>query len=163
DYFVGPGRVWSENGRARGSLPITLMNRFGIINCAHNGLIAFSYTAKKIDDVQVLFDQETCHFLKFDAWGAGRATYAPHRVDARAAIGAAFAQERADRIPTKPLAALAADRGADVTRLLGGLPRDDDLTTAGAYFEGTHYTNGCSTRSGPYPYCDVMLLTSFST
>ena len=164
DYFVGPGRVWSENGHARGSLPITLMYRDdGLINCAHNGLIGFTYTKTSIDDVQILVDQETCHFVKFDLWGAGRATYAPHRVDGAEAIRTAFAQERSDRIPTKPLAALATDYGADVTRLLGGLPRDDDLTTAGAYFEGTHYTNGCSTRSGPYPYCEVMLLTSFST
>ena len=161
DYFVSPGRVWSEGEYAHASLPFTLMNR--IVNCAHNGLLTFRYTATRIEEVRVLVNQETCHFTKFDLWGEGLARYTPGPVAGADATRAAFASEQAQRIPTKPLAALATDYGADLALLLTGLPTNDDLTTAGVYFEGTHYTTPCNTRGGAHPYCGHMLLTSFST
>lgn len=161
DYFVDVGRVWSEDGVGRASLPFALMNRY--VNCTHNGVVGFTYAAGNVTDVRVEVTQETCHFAKFDLWGEGRATYTPGPVAHADAIRADVAQERAHRLPTRPIAQLAADRGVDLERLLEGLPRDDDLTTAGAFVDGIHYTADCTTRSGPYPYCEEMLHTSFST
>ena len=159
DLFVSPGRVWSEGTDHRGSLPFTLVSRD--VNCAHNGLLGFRYSATTIDEVRVLINQETCHFLKFDMWGPGVAHYVPYVAEGRQAAVAVYRDER--RFPVKPLAALEQDHGVAPGGFLVGLPDGDDLTYAGVLLDGVHYRTDCRTRGGPYPYCDYMLGTSFST
>ena len=161
DYFVGPGRVWSDGERARASLPFTLATHD--TNCAHNGLVTFVFTATSVDDVRVLVNQETCHFVKFDLWGSGKGTFTPGTIANAAEIRAQFADERKHLIPSDSLDAFAAKYHADNAKLLGGLPTNHDLTTAGVYIGGVRYAKPCSTRNGDYPFCDHMLLTSFST
>ena len=79
------------------------------------------------------------------------------------ALREAYADERANRIPTRPFTDLISKYGIDIDHLMTGLPTDHNLTTAGMLIDGIHYTDGCTTRSGPYPHCEYMLLTSFST
>ena len=161
DLFVSPGRAWRDGRRDRASLPFTLLSRS--VNCTHNGLVTFAYTADSIDDVEVLVNQETCHFIKADIWGKAKGSYTPGPVVDAQALRSAYATERANRIPTESFADLASKYAIDLDLLMTGLPTDHNLTTAGVFIDGIHFSNGCSTRSGPYPYCEHMLLTSFST
>ena len=36
------------------------------------------------------------------------------------------------------------------------------MSAYGLVYDGVHYVSGCDTRSGAYPYCDVMRLPSYS-
>ena len=76
----------------------------------------------------------------------------------------AYEQELRSRLPVKPIAALAGDYpGADP----GGFGAadevaPDDMTAYGFLIDGVHYAGGCNTRHGPYPFCDVLDLPSYS-
>lgn len=38
----------------------------------------------------------------------------------------------------------------------------EDITVYGLLMDGVHYHGGCETRAGPYPFCDELLLPSYS-
>lgn len=160
DIFVSPGRAWRDGDTDVASLPFTLIARG--VGCTHNGLFRFEYSPSGIDAAEVLVNQETCHFAKFDLWGDIDATFEPSSGATRDEAVARYRAERANRVPTRDFSALET-LGVDTDMLLGGLPKDHQLTTAGAFYDGIHYSLGCRTRSGPYPYCEHMLMTSFST
>lgn len=95
--------------------------------------------------------------------GGGRGAYTQSSDDASALI-ATFRQERASRMPTRPLSALATDYpGIDVSAFAS--PADvnpANLTTFGLVANGVHYLGGCDTRAGPYPFCEALLVPSYS-
>ncbi len=161
DYIVSPGRSWSEVGKDWASVPFTLIHR--LVNCTHNGLLQFSYTDTGISDATLQVRQETCHFYKFNATAEPSVTYALDPVPNRDQIRADYEREISNRLPVKPLSEFTSTYEVDADQFLQGLPTDDDLTVAGIYYEGVHYRSDCRTRSDPYPYCDHMLHTSFST
>jgi len=166
DFLLGPGRIWQDSdGAVQASIPFTLMSREA--NCTHNGLLRFTLVRGKEGERQsgsILINQETCHFLKFDMWGAVSVVYTPTALPLAQQIIAEFRDEVAARIPTKAYADFARDYPqANLARFSAGLPDNDDLSIHGIYFEGVHYTGDCRTRSGAYPYCGQMMLTSFST
>ncbi|MCZ6641344.1 MAG: hypothetical protein O7F71_07185 [Gammaproteobacteria bacterium] len=165
DLLLGPGRIWQDRaGVVKASLPFTLMSREA--NCTHNGLLKFTLVAGKEGNKQsgsILINQETCHFLKFDMWGAVSVVYTPTAMPLAQQVIADFRDEVAARIPSRPYADFARDYPqVDLARFSAGLPDNDDLSTRGIYFEGVHYSD-CRTRAGAYPYCGQMMLTSFST
>ncbi|UPT62762.1 MAG: beta-lactamase family protein [Hyphomonadaceae bacterium JAD_PAG50586_4] len=164
EYAVEPGRVWNEatdNGMSRAALPFALIETNA--NCTHNGVLTFLFDGNGVvSDVAWQIASETCAYLQFDAWGGGRAVYAPG--DDGAAAVAAFAQERTARMPTRPFSVLASDYpGIDI----GAFAAPDDvnpanLTTFGVVANGVHYLGGCDTRAGPYPFCESLLSPSYS-
>ena len=160
DIFVSPGRSWREDDTDVASLPFTLIARG--VGCTHNGLFRLEYSTAGIRNARVLVNQETCHFAKFDLWGEVDATFDPASRAPRHGAVERYRAERANHVPTRSFAELE-KLGVDTELLLTGLPKDHNLTTAGAFFDGIHYSLGCSTRSGGYPYCEHMLMTSFST
>ena len=161
DYFLHPGKVWQNaNGDTSVSVPFTLMSRIG--NCTHNGLLTF--TLGKKTPGKVLVNQETCHFVKFDLWGQVEVSYEEIDLSGADDIRIAFEEEIAHRLPLKPYADFTDDYPeADLELFARGLPEDDDLSTKGIFFNGIHYGDKCRTRSGPHPFCNYMLMTSFST
>ncbi|HJN51384.1 MAG TPA: hypothetical protein QF924_13040 [Pseudomonadales bacterium] len=162
DYFISPGRSWQGEDGPVASLPLTLI--FRATGCSHNGLIRMQYNAKEVTDTRILVGQETCHFLRADIWGRGKSVYQPVKVPGSDEIRAAWRNEKQNRIPILSLSDFVRDHPtADVELFRTGLPTDHDLSTFGFYYMGRHYNAGCMTRHGPYPYCDQMLMTSFST
>lgn len=165
EYALEPGRVWTEpadGGMSRAALPFALIETNA--NCTHNGVLTFLFDARgAISNVAWQIASETCAYLQFDAWGGGRATYAISRDDTSAFI-ATFRQERAARMPTRPLSALASDYpGIDISAFAS--PADVNpasLTTFGVVVRGVHYLGGCDTRAGPYPFCEALLVPSYS-
>lgn len=161
DYIVSPGQAWSAEGQNWASIPFTLLHRW--VNCTHNGLIKFRYTEAQIDSASVRIDQETCNFHKFDMSGDVHIDFVFNEIEGRGELKERFLIENDRRLRTATFDEFTSKYGIDANEFLGGLPDDDDLSVAGIFYEGVHYRTDCRTRDEPYPYCDHMLLTSFST
>ncbi len=165
EYALEPGRVWQEpgdDGMSRAALPFALIETNA--NCTHNGVLTFLFdNSGAISNVVWQIASETCAYFQFDASGAGRASYTPGSDGAAEAI-AAFTEERASRMPMRPISALATDfPGIDVSAFAS--PADVNplnLTTFGVIANGVHYIGDCDTRAGPYPFCDSLLSPSYS-
>ncbi|WP_406141498.1 beta-lactamase family protein [Streptomyces anulatus] len=163
---VGPGRAWNEDGdgqRTRASLPFALIERNA--NCVHNGALTFLFDQTSVSEVRYQITTETCAYFQFDMWGQVPAHYRPGPVDGAENLRDAYAAETKDRLPTKPLSALATDypdSGVDVTKFASGVT-PSALSTLGFYYGGVHYVGNCRTRQGTYPFCGQMLLPSYST
>ncbi|HUO18330.1 MAG TPA: serine hydrolase [Steroidobacteraceae bacterium] len=166
EFVLEPGRVWDQDGDrglTRAALPFALEERNA--NCMHNGVLTFLFgDAGRVSNVAWEIGQETCFYFKFDAWGASRARYLAGAVRAKADLIARYRRELAGRVPSRPIAQLASDHpGADPGEF--GSPLEipaADMTLYGAAVDGVHYTSGCATRFGPYPYCDELDLPSYS-
>ncbi len=165
EYAIEPGRVWHEpndEGMSRAALPFALIETNA--NCTHNGVVTFLFGADgAISDVAWQIASETCAYFQFDAWGGGGAAYRPGANGAQTAI-TAFAAERAARMPTRLFSTLATDYpGIDTAAFAA--PNDvnpEFLTTFGVVANGVHYVGECSTRAGPYPFCENLLSPSYS-
>jgi hypothetical protein len=169
NYIVGPGRVWKEvddAGYMRASLPFALVQRNQ--NCVHNGAMTFLFSTTKTPRMSRVFyqiTQETCYPMKFDMWGMVEADFSPGSVPGGEALRARHAADQTRRMPSKPLSALAGDSpsaGIDLAAIERGYERPKEITTYGLVFRGVHYSSGCPTRSGDYPFCEEMRLPSYS-
>ncbi|MGX5696783.1 serine hydrolase [Agromyces soli] len=163
---VGAGRAWTENGdggRTRAALPFALVERNA--NCVHNGLLSFLFDQASVSQVRYQVTSETCEYFQFDLWGQVGATYTPGGVADGDVVRDAYAREVADRLPTKPISALATDHpGTGVNpSVFGSGITPSALSTFGFVYEGVNYVGDCPTRQGPYPYCGQLLLPSYST
>jgi hypothetical protein len=166
EYILEPGRVWEEpgdRGFARAALPFALEERNA--NCVHHGVLTFLFDAQgTVSQVAYQIGSETCMYLQFDLWGLTEARYTPGRVPAAASVVSAYEQEVRSRLPVKPMTALSVDYpGADAAAF--GAPQDiapGDMSAFGFLVDGVHYAGACGTRYGPYPFCDVLDLPSYS-
>ncbi len=166
NIIYGPGRAWYENGdgdRSRASLPFALVQRNA--NCVHNGVLTFLFTATTVSQVRYQVTQETCQYFKFDMWGQLGATYTPRAVANSTALKNAHAAEVANRLPTKPISALATDypSAGIVPANFSPAVTPAHLTKSGFLYNGVNYVSGCTTRQGGYAFCDAMVLPSYST
>lgn len=166
-YLFGPGRVWQENndsGYSRAALPFSLQENGA--NCTHNGVMTFAFkTDGSITNVAYQIAGETCAYFKFDMWGMVDASYTPGAVTNAASISADYQNEIANRMPTKPISALTTDYPAAGINIatLGSEQSSSHRTLFGVAVNGVHYTGSCNSRRGEYPYCDALMLPSYST
>ncbi|MEO1038647.1 MAG: serine hydrolase domain-containing protein [Pseudomonadota bacterium] len=166
DYVLTPGRVWSEPGDGdwhRAALPFALVEKNA--NCVHNGLLTFLFRADGVSSRAVWqIGSETCAYFQFDAWGEAETRYAPGAVNNAAELRRRDAEERAARLQVHEIEDLEADYpGIDITAIAA--PQDVDpgfMTLFGIVANGAHYAGGCQTRFGAYPYCDAMVIPSYS-
>lgn len=166
NYIIGPGRIWnqsSDKGMDRASFPFTLVQRNA--NCAHNGVMTFLFDGTKVSNVRYQVTQEICPYFKFNMWGSLTAAYTPETIANADAIKTDHATELANRLPTKPLAALATDFPAAGVNLanFGKWVTPSEMSAYGLLINGINYVSSCTTRYGSYPYCEDMRMTSFST
>src|SRR5450631_70956 len=169
NYMVGTGRVWRESGDdgyMRASLPFALVQRNQ--NCVHNGAMTFLFSTTKTPRISHVFyqiAQETCYPMKFDSWGVLDADFSAQAIPQASEIRQRFADEQARRLPVKPIGALTQDfpdKGIDLAAIQKGYKHPEDITTYGLVFRGVHYSAGCPTRFGEYPFCEEMRLPSYS-
>jgi hypothetical protein len=166
NYILGPGRIWQENGDhgfARASFPFTLVERNQ--NCTHNGVMTFLFNGTQISPLRYQVTQETCLYFKFDLWGQLAATYTPGSIPEAAALKISHAVEVVNRLPSRPLSALAVDfPGVNVNLArFGSGVSPQHLTAFGFVINGINYVSGCQTRYGEYAFCESLRLPSFST
>ncbi|MEP7133390.1 MAG: hypothetical protein ABI904_00515 [Chloroflexota bacterium] len=166
NYIIGPGRAWkeiSDNGYSRASFPFALVQHNS--NCTHNGEMTFLFNASGISNVRYQITQETCTYYKVNMWGQLSGTYTPYAVTNAATLKAAYAQEVANRLPTKPISALTTDfpsSGVDLAQFGSGVTAAH-MTNYGVVINGTNYVSGCGTRYGQYAFCGSMRVPSYST
>ena len=166
DVVLTPGRVWREPGDgewSRAALPFALVEKNA--NCVHNGLLTFLFKPDgSTSRAAWQIGSETCAYFQFDAWGVAQAAFGPGDIAAGEAVHARDRAELEARLPLRALSALAAVYpGVDVSAF--GSPQDvdpDAMTAFGVIADSVHYAGGCETRFGAYPYCDALVLPSYS-
>ncbi len=167
EYVLTPGRVWqeaSDNGYSRAAIPFALQQRNA--NCMHNGVMTFLFKEDgSTSKVAYQISSETCLYFKADWWGLLGAAYTPETIAGQGQLIQDYQAEIAARIPTKPLSALSTDYpGTDPSAFEAPSGTDaSHVSTAGFIYGGVHYRGDCVTRYGNYPYCDSMVVPSYST
>jgi CubicO group peptidase (beta-lactamase class C family) len=165
NFIVGVGRIWQEDGDqgyARASFPFALVERNA--NCTHNGVMTFLFDGIQVSPVRYQITQETCLYFKFNLWGQVAATYTPESITQAEDIIAFNKVELVNRLPTRPIEALATEypqSNINLSRFGGGIT-PQHLTAYGLLINGTNYVSGCRTRYGQYAYCESMRLPSYS-
>ncbi|NCG18436.1 MAG: hypothetical protein GWP91_05430, partial [Rhodobacterales bacterium] len=161
--LLEPGKVWQEsgdNGLSRASLPFSIIQRNA--NCTHNGLLTFLFDEATVSQAYYQITQETCAYFKGDFWGLLGANYYPEVLPDAPQIRSDFQVELSTRVPSRPLSDLAVDfPGFDLNALTSGITAEH-MTRYGLVYNGVSYVSDCVTRSGSYPYCDVMRMPSYS-
>ncbi|NNE06612.1 MAG: choice-of-anchor D domain-containing protein [Xanthomonadales bacterium] len=166
EYILEAGRVWKENGDngySRASIPFTLHQKNA--NCMHNGVMTFLFKDDgSTSRLAYQVSSETCLYFKFDMWGSLAASYTPASVSNADGLRADYQAEVNGRMPVKPISDLAIDYpGSDPSQFGSAAETDPEhMTLFGFIIDGTHYTGGCNTRHGAYPYCDNLDLPSYS-
>ena len=166
NYIIGPGRVWkenSDNGYSRASFPFALVERNA--NCTHNGVMTFLFNNSGVSKVRYQITQETCAYYKVNLWGQLTGTYTSYAVTDAWILKADHATEVANRLPTKPITALASDypsSGVNVS-VFGSGVTPAHMTYYGVLYNGVNYVSGCNTRYGTYAFCENMRAASYST
>jgi CubicO group peptidase (beta-lactamase class C family) len=164
NLILEPGRVWEESndlGYSRASLPFALVWKGS--NAIHNGTMTFLFNDQGISKVWYQITQETTISLSADMWGLLDATYHASSVVGGEKIRADFAQEVANRFPTRPIDQLAEDYpGVDASAFGRGVS-PENMTWYGFVVNGVNYVSDCQTRYGQYPYCEYMRAPSYST
>ena len=167
EFVLLPGRVWDEtgdNGYSRVALPFALQQKNA--NCMHNGVMSFLFKNDgSVSKVAYQIASETCLYFKADLWGLLSAGYTPQAVNGAAALVAGYQAEVAARTPVKPLSALAQDYpGTDPADFATPNSKDPQhVSLVGFVIDGTHYTGGCASRRGSYPYCEALVVPSYSS
>lgn len=163
EFILEPGKVWDEPddaGWSRVSLPFALQERNA--NCTHNGLLSFLFRSDgSISRVAYQVGSETCQYFQIDLWGLLDARYTPGIVAGADSILSQHAEEVAARLPVKSLQDLALDHPGTDLGNFDWFPADE-VSAFGFAIDGIHYSGGCETRYGPYPYCAVLDLPSYS-
>lgn len=163
EIIVEPGKVWDEPGDGewtRASLPFALAERNA--NCTHNGLMSFLFKDDgNVSQIAFQVGSESCYYLQFNLWGIAPARYQPQVVAGKDSVINSFEEELAARLPVKQISQLAEDfPQADISQF--ALHDTAEVSTYGFVIDGVRYSGGCPTRFGPYPYCDRMVLPSYS-
>lgn len=163
EFVLEPGRVWDEpgdGGYTRAAIPFALVQKNA--NCTHNGVLMLLFKSDgSVSHAAIQVGSETCHYLQLDMWGLLDARYEPGPVVDREALITAYQAEVAARLPVRPIAALAEDHpGIDPAQFAIGEP--SARTVYGLVVDGVHYRSDCATRHGPYPFCDVLDIPSYS-
>lgn len=169
EFVLSPGRVWNEasdSGYSRVSLPFALMQKNQ--NCVHNGVMMFLFKGDgSISKVSYQIASETCSYFKVNMWGVLTASYVPQTISNAEALVASYQNDVAKRMPIKPISSLATDfpaAGINVAKLLApSTTAPAHVSTIGFITNGVHYRGGCTTRYGDYPFCEELVLPSYST
>jgi hypothetical protein len=166
EYVLSPGRVWNENGDngyTRAAIPFALQQRNA--NCAHNGVLSFLFKNDgSVSKVAYQIASETCLYFKVDLWGLLPATYNQYLITNATALKSAYQTEVANRIPVRPLSSIGTyHAGVDAAKLAAPNGTDaNHISLVGFYADGYHYVGGCTTRYGTYPYCEALVVPSYS-
>lgn len=167
EYILAPGRVWNEsgdNGYSRVALPFALQQKNA--NCVHNGVMNFLFKEDgSVSDVAYQIAGETCLYFQADMWGQLDASYTPDSVSNAANLIADYQAEVNGRMPVKPLSDLAQDYpGTDYSKFAAPNGKDPSaISLVGFVIDGTHYVGDCTSRRGSYPFCDAVVVPSYSS
>ena len=164
NVIANPGHVWEETadaGYSRAAFPFTLTDNY--VGQARNGLASFVFDRIGVSSVAIQTTQETApasEYVRTDFSGLVPVDWDPTCPSGAEAAAAAFARERAARLPLHPWSALPnADRAWTTVR--DGFA-DTDLSAVALVMDGQLYQQEVATRSGPHPWPEWMRHGVFS-
>jgi len=157
DMHFGVGEVWyDETGNIRTSFPFSFIQKNQ--NCVHNGIVLFDMTTGgEISNLVYQVASETCAYFKFDLISSHEAVFIENS-DLKKDLKK-HDEWLESKIPVKSISQF-----KEFSKLFGSTKEVSsvNMTVYGFYDGKSHYRGGCLTRKGRYPYCDEMLLPSFS-
>ncbi len=167
DYLFEPGAIWTDASAPtlrQIALPFALMERNA--NCLHNGILRFQLDAEDRPSAAYFqISSETCAYLQFDLHGIATVHWQAQPVAQAESVRSDRLRERQHRLPTLPLSRMA-EHVPQADGQAFSAERDIAVahrSVAGVVIDGRHYRSDCDTRQGPYPFCDALLLPSYST
>ena len=154
DLLVGPGTVWSEPGEAwsRAAFPLQLAS--SVENETYNGVATFAFNDREVSGVRFqTVTQGRPYFLvqRRLMWGQLDAEYQPG--PAPAGVIEAFADEKARRLPLRPVSDLRPRVGDAVFDATHGEMNVENMVTAAFLVRDTLYVADCPTPFGELPFC----------
>ncbi|MBT5105764.1 MAG: serine hydrolase [Porticoccaceae bacterium] len=165
ELMLEPGRVWDElmdEGWTRAAIPFALQEKNA--NCIHNGVMSFLFRDDgQISDAALQVSSETCMYFKFNLFGKVRLGYQPTELIDQDAIARHFEAEIKDRMEQKGISEL--DHDFEIDSSAFGNPENipaAGMSLYGVVVNGVNYVGGCETRHGIYPYCDRLVVPSYS-
>jgi len=171
DYILGVGNIWQEQadqGFSRVALPFALVEKNQ--NCVHNGVVSFllnkeGLNEERISNFYYQISSETCIYFKADFWGTGAVTYQPKQIKSKARIISQYHQVQQSTLPIKSLATLKKNfPQLELSKIaLSSSINGTDMSRYGVIYQGNHYVSACTTRAGNYPFCQQLVLPSYST
>jgi hypothetical protein len=167
DYFVGVGNIWQEidDGKfSRIAIPFTLVEKNQ--NCTHNGALSFLVdTEGRTSQFYYQISSETCLYFKIDMWGKGRVDYQLTKLGDINLSVEYYKKTLTSQIPKQPIINL--QKKEELIQLekisLADKIKPIDMSAYGVLYNGIHYVSRCQTRNGEYPFCDQLILPSYST
>lgn len=166
EYVLSPGRAWNENGDSgytRVALPFALQQRNA--NCVHNGVLSFLFKNDgSVSKAAYQIASETCLYFKVDLWGLLPAAYNQYLITNASTLKSAYQAEVTNRLPVRALSSIATYHpGVDAAKLAAPNGTDaNHISLVGFVADGYHYVGGCTTRYGTYPYCESLVVPSYS-
>ena len=167
DYLVGVGKIWqtaSNTQQHRIALPFALIEKNE--NCTHNGILLFSLDEQnQASDFYYQISSETCAYFKADLWGKGDVSFVSQAIPDADELVSQYQQEKARRLATRPiteLSKLAGDIMIDSLALKSFI-EPQDMTFYGVVYQDIHYVSECTTRAGDYPFCEQLVMPSYSS
>ena len=154
DVLVGPGTVWSEPGETRSRAAFPLQLASSVENETYNGVATFAFDERQVSGVRFqTVTQGRPYFLvqRRLMWGQLAAEYAPRA--APADIVRAFADEKARRLPVRPVADLRPLAGEAVFDAMHAGMNPENVVTVAFLVRDTLYAADCPTPFGPLPFC----------
>ncbi len=167
DYIFSPGKIWQEASDGdyfRVAMPFSLTEKNQ--NCVHNGVISFLLSASgATSNYYYQISSETCQYFKANFWGLGQVNFSAHELKDAQQVVQDYQLEKSQRLPVKPISNLSQQYpGMTLQPLsLSSTLQSIDLTLMGVVDNGVHYVSQCETRAGSYPFCDELVVPSFST
>ena len=167
DYLVGVGKIWQTDSKTqqhRIALPFALIEKNE--NCTHNGILLFSLDEQnQAADFYYQISSETCAYFKADLWGSGDVSFDSQAIPDAHELVSQYQQEKSHRLTTRPikeLSTLATDIVSD-SLALKTLIEPQDMTFYGVVYQDIHYVSECLTRAGNYPFCEQLVMPSYSS
>jgi hypothetical protein len=159
-FGIGTTKIDRISSNTLVVLPFSLVHKNA--NCVHSGLAIFSIS--KVNTISnILFEiaSETCAYYKFDFVGLYPASFSKSDIKSNQDIY--NRRTKAIKGMTKPIEDLYSKFSLNNNSFLNSnYVNTSNVSLFGVIDGNNHYVSNCNTRLGEFPFCDQLLLPSYS-
>lgn len=159
-FGIGTTKIDRVSANTLVVLPFSLVHKNA--NCVHSGLAIFSIS--KVNTISnILFEiaSETCAYYKFDFVGLYPASFSKSNIKSNQDTHNRRTEAIKDM--TKPIEDLYSKFSLNNNSFLNSnYVNTSNVSLFGVIDGNNHYVSNCNTRLGEFPFCDQLLLPSYS-
>ena len=159
-FGIGTSKKDKKSSNTLVVLPFSLVHKNA--NCVHSGLAIFAIsTANIISNILFEIASETCAYYKFDLVGLYPVSFSAANITKIEPIDI----KKLEGNPTlvRPIEDLYSKFSLNNDSFLNSTYINlSNVSLFGVIDENNHYVSSCNTRLGEYPFCDQLLLPSYS-